>query len=126
MILLLCSIILFAFPMAELTYDNDKYLSAGTLREIPEMKGLELFSSDTAISPEMIYDLGEPVQRVKSADELPKDGEFGFILVQSIPEEIQQNFKMEFIVQFDINNLKEGKSGHKLRKTSKLFVLEKK
>ena len=126
MILLLCSIILFAFPMAELTYDNDKYLSAGTLREIPEMKGLELFSTDPIISPEMIYDLGEPVKRVKLADELPDKGRFALLTFETIPEEIPNNFNMEFVVQFDINNRKEGQSGHKARKTSKLFILEKK
>jgi len=126
MILLLCSIILFAFPMAELTYDNDKFLSAATIREIPEMKDLELFTINRVLSPEMIFDLGEPVQRIKLAEELPNKGRFALMTYESIPEEIQQNFNMEFIVQFDINNLKEGKSGHKPRKTSKLFILEKK
>ncbi len=126
MILFLCSIMLFAFPMAELTYDNDKFISAGTVREIPEVKDLELFSTDRIISPEIIYDLGEPVKRVKFADQLPDQGKFGLLAYEPIPEEIQHNFNMELIVQFDINNLKEGKSGHKIRKTSKLFVLEKK
>ena len=126
MILFLCSIILFAFPMAELTYDNDKFISAGTIRDIPEIKDLELFSTDRIISPEIIYDVGEPVKRVKFADQLPNKGKFGLLAYESIPEEIERNFNMEFIVQFDINNLKEGKSGHKTRKTSKLFILEKK
>ncbi len=114
------------FPWLELTYDNDKFISAGTIREIPEMKGLELFSTDRVISPEMIYDVGEPVKRVKSADQLPNDRKFGLLAYESIPQEIQNNFNMELLVQFDINNLKEGKSGHKTRKTSKLFVLQKK
>jgi hypothetical protein len=126
MILFLCSIILFAFPMAELTYDNDKFISAGTIRDIPEIKDLELFSTDRIISPEIIYDVGEPVKRVKFADQLPNKGKFGLLAYESIPEEIERNFNMELIVQFDINNLKEGKSGHKTRKTSKLFILEKK
>ena len=126
MILLLCSIVLFAFPMAQLTYDNDKFISAGTLREIPGMDDLELFSTNQIISPEMIYDLGEPVQRVQLADELPNNGKFALLTYQTIPKEIQDNFNMEFIIEFDINNRKEGKSGHKTRKTSKLFVLEKK
>ena len=74
----------------------------------------------------MIYNIGEPVKRVKFSDQLPNKGKFGLLTYGSIPEEIQNNFNMELLVQFDINNLKEGKSGHKLRKTSKLFVLEKK
>ncbi len=93
---------------------------------MPEIKDLKLFSTDRIISPEIIYDLGEPVKRVKFADQLPDQGKFGLLAYEPIPEEIQQNFNMELIVQFDINNLKEGKGGHKIRKTSKLFVLEKK
>ncbi len=126
MILLLCSIVLFAFPMAELLYDNDKFLSASTIREIDEMKDLELYATYKVISPEIIYDLGEPVKRVKSFEELPKQGKFGLLSYEPIPEEIQKSFTMQFIVQFDINNLKKGKSAHKARKTSKLFLLEKK
>lgn len=126
MILLLCSIVLFAFPMAELLYDNDKYLSAENIREIDEVKDLKLYCTDRIISPEIIYDLGEPVKRVKSIDEFPKQGKFALIAYESIPEEIDAYFTMDFIVQFDINNRKKGGSGHKIRKTSNLYVLERK
>ena len=126
MILLLCSIMLFAFPMAQLLYDNDQYVSAEKIREMDDIKGLELYTSDNGISPEFIFDLGEPLKRVTSAYELPQQGKFGFLAYEAIPEEIQNNFEMKFIVQFDINNRKEGTSSHKLRKTSKLFVVEKK
>lgn len=126
MILLLCSIMLFAFPMAQLLYDNDQYLSAEKIREMDDIKGLELYTSDNGISPEFIFDLGEPLKRVTSVEELPQKGKFGLLAYESIPEEIQNNFEIKFIVQFDINNRKEGSSSHKVRKTSKLFVLEKK
>ena len=125
-IMFICSIILFAFPLAELTYDNDAYLSASTLREMKEMKNIELYSTDPKLAPEMIFDLGEPFKRVKSADELPQNNKFGFMVWDSIPAEVQNNFDMEFITKFDINNRKKGKSGHKARKTSDLYLLEKK
>lgn len=126
MILLLCSIILFAFPMAELTYDNDKFLSAGTIREIDEVNNLKLYTTDGTVSPEIIYDLGEPVKMVRTLDELPQQGRFALLTFKSIPEEVSLNYSMDFIVEFDINNLKKGNSNHKTRKTSKLFILEKK
>lgn len=126
MILLLCSIILFAFPMAELTYDNDEYLSAGTIREIDGMNTLNLYTTDATISPEIIYDLGEPVKKVRSLDQLPQEEKFALLTFQPIPEEVSLNYSMEFVVEFDINNLKRGKSAHKDRKRSKLFILEKK
>ena len=58
--------------MAELTYDNDKFLSAVNFREIDGMKDLEIYSTAMIPRPELIYDLGEPMKRVKSADQLPQ------------------------------------------------------
>lgn len=126
MVLLLCSIVLFAFPMADLLTDNEKYLSAGTTREIEGMKGLELYCTDRIISPEIIYDLGETVKRIKSSDQLPQEGKFGLLAYQTIPEEIKQEFDMEFIAQFDINRRHDEDRNPHSRLTSKLFILEKK
>lgn len=125
-ILFICSIILFAFPMAELTYDNDKFLSASSLREIEGMQDVDLYSTDQILAPEMIYDLGEPFKRVQTADQLPQDKKFGLMVYEGIPDDVQSNFDMKFITTFDINNRKQGTSGHKARKTSDLYLLEKK
>jgi 4-amino-4-deoxy-L-arabinose transferase-like glycosyltransferase len=126
-ILFSCSIILFAFPMAELTYDNDKYLSLETLREMDGMAEIKLYSTAKFIpSPELIFDLGEPIKRVKDIRELPQAGSFALLVNDSIPIKIQEEFSMDYKAQFDINNLKEGNRGHKKRKTMKLYVLEKK
>lgn len=126
-ILFICSILLFAFPMAELLYDNDKFLSLSTLRSIDGMEKIDLYSTDRLIpSPELIYDLGEPIKRVQLADQLPQNGRFALLVNDSIPADVRMDFKTEFITLFDINNLKEGKRGHKKRKTLKLYQLEKK
>ena len=125
-IMFISSIILFAFPMAELTYDNDEFLSAGTIREIKKMEGLNLYSNSSILAPELIYDLGEPYTRVKSINELPQKGKFGFMTWNTIENDLESNYTIELIAKFDINNRKKGKSGHKIRKTSKLYILEKK
>lgn len=125
-ILFICSIVLFAFPMAKLTYDNKAFLSAENLRDIEGMESLELYSTDRVLSPEMIFDVGEPVKRVKTAIELPQEGAFALLVFDAVPEEVQNVYRMEFIEQFDTNNRKEGSSGHKLRKAPKLYRLEKK
>ena len=87
---------------------------------------MDLYTTDQNISPEMIFDLGEPLKRVRSANELPQKGVFALMVFTPIPKEVESKFKMKLIAQFDINNLKEGKSGHKSRKTSKLYQVEKK
>lgn len=127
MILFICSIMMFALPMAELLYDNEHYQSPSGLRSIKGMQQLELYSTKRTIpSPELIFDLGEPVKRVREAAQLPQNGEFGLLVSDSIPTEVQNNFTMELVTVFDINNLKEGSRGHKKRKTWELYRLEKK
>ncbi len=126
-ILFVCSIVLFGFQIAELTYDNDKYHSLNHFREMDGMQDLEIYSTALLIPrPELIYDLGEPMKRVKTPDELPQLETFALFVYDTIPQIIQEQFKAEFKAKFDINNLKEGKRGHNKRKTIKLFVLEKK
>lgn len=126
-ILFTCGIILFAFPMAELTYDNDKYLSLESFREMEGMENLKLYSTARSIpSPELIFDLGEAMKRVKTPEELPQKETFALFVYDTVPQSVQGQFRTEFKAQFDINNMKEGKRGHKKRKTTKLFVLEKK
>lgn len=126
-ILFTCSIMLFAFPMAPLLYDNDQYLSLQTLRKMEGMKELPLYSTDPSLpSPELIFDLGEPVKRVKTAQELPQNSSFGLLVNDSVPKAVQRTFSIEFKALFDINNLKEGRSGHKQRKTLMFYLLEKK
>ncbi len=63
---------------------------------------------------------------MKDIHELPQAGSFALLVNDSIPLKIQEEFSMDYKVQFDINNLKEGNRGHKKRKTMKLYVLEKK
>jgi hypothetical protein len=125
-ILFICSIMLFAFPMAELLYDNDKYLSLSTLREMDGLEDAALYSVDPLPSPELIFDLGEPIKRVKTTQELPQNEVFGLLVNDTLSPLVTREFDTEFKAMFDINNLKEGKSGHKQRKTMKLYLLEKK
>ena len=125
-ILFICSIMLFAFPMAELLYDNDKYLSLSTLRDMEGMEDAALYSVDPLPSPELIFDLGEPIKRVKTTSELPQNEAFGLLVNDTISSAVTREFDTEFKALFDINNLKEGKSGHKQRKTMKLYLAEKK
>jgi len=125
-ILFICSVMLFAFPMAELLYDNDDYLSLSGLRKMEGMKEAALYSVDPLPSPELIFDLGEPIKRVKTTRELPQNEAFGLLVNDTLSPTVSEEFYTEFKALFDINNLKEGKSGHKQRKTMKLYLAEKK
>ncbi|MCA0932682.1 glycosyltransferase family 39 protein [Lutimonas saemankumensis] len=122
----ICSIILFAFPLVELSYNNDEFKNASTLREIKETRDLEIYSMDPILAPEIIYDLGEPIKRVRFIKDLPEKGSFTFMTYDTIPDSLQTRFNANFVTRFDINNWKKNGGRHEIRNTSNVFVLEKK
>ncbi len=126
-ILFICSIMLFAIPMAKSFYDNDDYLSLNSLRSIEKMKHLKLYSTDKNIpAPELLFQLGEPIKRVSSIGELPQKRSFGLLVNDTIPTAVINAYTSEFIALFDENHVKKGKREHRPRRTIKLYLLEKK
>ena len=127
LILFLCSIMVFAFPLAGKLKDNPDFYPISQLRTIEGMESVGLYSlSKTIPSPEMIFDLGEAIQRVPEPAKLPQNETFGLLIVDTIPSAVEQLYSTEFKAQFDLNNRARGKNGHKARKTMKLYLLEKK
>lgn len=126
-ILFICSIMLFAIPMARSLYDNDDFLSLNSLRAMENMQNLKLYSTDKNIpAPELLFQLGEPIKRVNLPDELPQQNSFGLLVKDTIPKTVSNVYNYEFIVLFDENHVKKGKRGHRARRTLKLYLLEKK
>ena len=125
-IVFISSIMIFALPLAKTFYTNEDYLSISTLRLHENLEDLKLYSTDkTLASPELIFELGEPIKRVQSQSELPAKDKFGLLVNDTIPKEVKANFSTKFIVQFDENHSKKGSRGHRPRKTIKLYLLEK-
>ncbi|MGI9532949.1 ArnT family glycosyltransferase [Lutimonas sp.] len=127
-ILFICSIILFAFPMAGLLFDNDAYSNISTLRDREELKELKICTSEVplAFPPEYLYHFAEPVYHIKTLDELAGTETFGLLVHDSIPAYILNEYNADFNQRFDLNlrKRKEGKRNN--RKVMKLYVLEKK
>ncbi len=125
-IVFISSIIIFALPLAKTFYTNEDYLSINTLRLHENLKDVKLFSTDKVLAaPELIFELGEPIKRVRSQSELPDKNKFGLLVNDTIPKEVKANFSTKFIAQFDENHSKKGSRGHRPRRTIKLYLLEK-
>jgi 4-amino-4-deoxy-L-arabinose transferase-like glycosyltransferase len=123
----IAGIMVFALPLAKTFYDNEDYLSMSSLRGIENMKNIKLYSTDKNLpTPELIFELGEPIKRVNSPNELPDQSVFGLLVRDTIPEDVNNYFTTKFIAQFDENHIKKGKRGYRARKTLKLYLLEKK
>ncbi len=127
-ILFICSIILFAFPLAGLLLNNDLYSNINTLRDTDELKELKIYTTQIPLffSPEYLYHFGERVYHIENISDLPQNEEFGLLVKDSIPAEIKQEFNCDFNQRFDINMRKEGTGSYNLRKIMNLYVLEKK
>jgi len=127
-ILLICSIILFAFPMAGLLFNNDLYSNISTLRDREELKELKIYTSQIPLyfPPEYLYHFGEPVIHVKTVDDLPQTETFGLLVHDSIPADFLKEYRADYNQRFDLN-LRKAKTGiHQNRKVMDLYVLEKK
>jgi hypothetical protein len=127
-ILFICTIILFAFPLAGLLLNNDLYSNINTLRDDDELKELKIYTNQIPLffPPEYLYHFGEPVYHIEKAEELPQNEVFGLLVKDSIPVRIRQEFNYDFNQRFDLNMRKEGTGSYNLRKVMKLYVLEKK
>ncbi len=127
-ILFICSIILFAFPMAGLLFNNDLYSNVSTLRDRAELKEIQIYTSQIPLffPPEYLYHFGEPVYHATTVDDLPKTEKFGLLVHDSIPSSFLKEYEAKYNQRFDLN-LRKAKTGiHHNRKVMDLYVLEKK
>ena len=124
-ILMMCSILLFGFPLSKTLYDNSNFNNISMLRNTNSTKNIPLYSY-YGISPELIWELGEPVTMVTDTEELPKKNPFGLLITGDIPTELYQNFSLQTIDTFDINYINASKKGYKKRLTSKFYLAIKK
>ena len=124
-ILMMCSILLFGFPLAKAVYDNSNFNNITNLRTIDIAKNLPLYSY-RGISPELIWELGEPVIKIDDIEKLPKKDSFGLLITNDIPIELHQNYDLQPIDTFDINYINASKRGYKKRLTSKFYLVTKK
>ncbi len=124
-ILMICAILLLGFPLAKIVFDNPNFNNITNLRAIDSAKDLSLYSYH-GLSPELIWELGEPVIKINDIEKLPKNDTFGILITNDIPIELDQNYDLQPIDTFDINYISPSKKGYKKRLTSKFYLATKK
>ena len=122
-VLFLCAIMLFGFPMAQLFYDNDQFKNISEVRNDPTNDHLPLFYIGE-IAPELIWELGEPAKRIESLDQMPRQITFGLFANDSIATEISKKYVVKSNTKYDINYVNRNKKGYKERLTTNFLVLE--
>ena len=124
-IAMMCFIMVLGLPLAKTLYDNPDFNNISNLRQNNNPKNISLYTFDK-ISPELIWELGEPVKRVKSLNDLPQQKSFGLLINDSVSNSLKQKYNTKLIEQFDINYINKNKKGYKTRLTTKLYLLENK
>lgn len=104
-ILFICTITLIAFPMAKMFFNNESYLSLDGLRFIKQLENIPLFTTESSLSPELMFTLAEPIKKIKNLKDFPQDKSFGLFVVDTIPKQFQKRFNTTFIEQFDENSI---------------------
>ncbi len=124
-VLFLCAIMLFGFPLAQLFYDNDQFNNINKVRNHPGNENLPLFYVGE-IAPELIWELGEPVKKIESLDQLSQGTAIGVLSNDSIAEVISKNYQVKNRTRYDINYVNKNKKGYKDRLTTNFLVVENK
>ncbi|MGB5244177.1 MAG: glycosyltransferase family 39 protein [Lutimonas sp.] len=122
-VLFLCAIMLFGFPLAQLFYDNDQFKNISEVRNDPAMENLPLFHIGE-IAPELIWELGEPAKKIESLDQMPKQTTFGVFSNDSLAKEISKKYVVKSKTKYDINYVDSHKKGYKERLTTNFLVIE--
>jgi 4-amino-4-deoxy-L-arabinose transferase-like glycosyltransferase len=123
-IAMMCVIMTLAFPLAKIFYDNSDFKNISELRQTESFKNLPIYSAED-ISPELIWELGEPVTKVKDLESVTENQPFGFLSKDSILTN-NSAYRLKFVEQYDINYINKNKKGYKTRLTTKLYLVEKK
>lgn len=129
-ILLLLIVILLAFPLGRLFYDNPDNTSTRKIT-VAENTFQTTTYSYGEISPEILWQYGShKLPQVDRLKHLPNFQKATFLVNENNEEAFLSNFDTDFTMKFlttiDVNPFATNKKNHKGRLTAKLFLIEKK
>ena len=122
-ILFLCSVMVFGFPLAKTFYDNPEFRNPNLVRKIAGAENVPLFYLEE-IAPEIIWELGEPAKRISTLKELSELSSAGIFANDSIAGIIENNFEVKSKIRIDLNYVNPSKSGYKTRLTEQFLLIE--
>jgi len=129
-ILLLLTVILVAFPLGSLFYDNPDNISSRKIT-IAENTYQTTTYSYGEISPEILWQYDQhKLPQVDRLKHLPDFQKATFLVNENNEEaflsNFEQDYNIKFLINIDVNPFTKNKKNHKRRLTAKLFLIEKK
>lgn len=122
-------IICFGMPLSNLLAVNPEFKGLSKLNDWQAETNLRVYEFG-GFSPELIWDYGKPISRLKTEDTvtLPSENNFGLLVAEADEATFRNHFKdytIEKITRYDMNPQAPGHRTHRPRLWRDLYLLTK-
>lgn len=125
----ICAIVVFGMPLSNAFLENPQFNSIAKLQNKVEKDDLKVYEYNSG-SPEMIWEYGEPIPKLDSANfRLSNEKIFGILLMEkdtTFIKQLEEEYEILSSERYDLNHVHPEKSGYKDRLVRAFFVLQKK
>src|SRR5690606_5199387 len=125
----MCAITTFGLPMSRSVTVNPEYRNLSTLRVWQDSSGLPVYEF-AEFSPELIWDFGRSTPVLYDGHEyrFPKESRFGLLAADKLEATVRshfQDYQIEQIGYFDLNNRGKSQGGHNGRLYRDFYLITK-
>lgn len=129
-ILFIIAVISFGMPLAKTLTVNPEYKGLSKLNDWQSETELKVYEFG-GFSPELIWDYGKPIQRLKKDDvvTVPSETAFGLLVAEADETKFRAHFKeytIEKVTRYDMNPQAPGHRTHRPRLWRDLYLVTKK
>lgn len=125
----ICAIVVFGMPLSNAFLENPQFNSIAKLQKKVKKDDLKVYEYNSG-SPEMIWEYGEPIPKLDSANfRLSNEKKFGILLMEkdtTFIKQLEEGYEILSSERYDLNHVHREKSGYKDRLVRAFFVLQKK
>ena len=125
----ICGIMAVGFPLANALLHNPDFRNFSELQTNKPV-GLKIYEYDH-LTPEIIWEYGEPIPRIYDKDSIrfPQEEKFGLLIIEKDTSELKKlenSYSIQPSGRYDLNYVNPEKRGYKSRLIRRFYVLEKK
>lgn len=125
----MCAITTFGLPLSRSVTVNPEYRNLSTLRVWQDSSGLPVYEF-AEFSPELIWDFGRSTPVLYDGHEyrFPKESRFGLLAADKLEANVRshfQDYQIEQIGYFDLNNRSKSQGGHNGRLYRDFYLITK-
>ena len=126
----MCGLVVTIIPLSKLYYTNDAYYAASNLHAIEKEYNIKTYEADDFV-PEIVWDYGSYIPRVKRENDIVSPGEnrFGLLSDEAAINQLQQqltNYSFQQYATVDLNVLSKTTKGYNERIVKRYYIVQRK